>query len=256
MLDVYTKTNMLFTNLSPVDYKPTHNVYRNEHFLNAFDIHIEALDSFTSLTLEEIGYTKVKITHLLKSYLDPVEYNNWMSLIKETTESYGKVDSDIGLQTTRNSKHSNGPCIFGFSYRSHIYPTLTVYSRSVELPQIFGADTLLISAIAQHIAEVADVEGVRINWYISSARIKSRGANFFRLYMYPFTEYRYINEEFHNHVEKQWSNILADQEKKVTFSKLIKLQQEYKRKVIDRKEPETATGVPEFIVKLKEGWKV
>lgn len=256
MQEAYMAANWLFTNLSPVDYKPSHNVFRNDHFLNAFNIVIDAETHKSSIVLENLGYTKAKILHLCKSYLDPEEYTNWINQIGEVTESYGKVDSDIGLQTTRNSRHSNGPCLFGFSFRSHIEPILTVYSRSIELPQIYGADTLLISAMAEHIAETIGVDNIKVVWYISSARIKSRVANFYRLFTYPYTEYTYANPEFQAHVDKQWNNILANQEKKVTFSKLVKLQEEYKRIVIDGSQPDTKSGVPEFLERLKGGWKV
>lgn len=256
MEEAYMAANLLFTNLSPVDYKPSHNVYRNDHFLNAFNIVIDSSSHKNEIVLEELGYTKSKILHLCKSYLDPVEYTDWIKQIGEVTENYGRVDSDIGVQTTRNSRHSNGPCLFGFSFRSHIEPILTVYSRSIELPQIYGADTLLISAMAQHIADTIGVENIKVIWYISSARIKSRVANFFRLYTYPYTQYTFTNPEFQAHVDKQWNNILANQEKKVTFSKLIKLQEEYKRVVIDEEQPATRSGTQEFLVRLKEGWKV
>lgn len=256
MQEAYTAANFLFTNLSSVDYKPTHNVFRNDHFLNAFNIVIVSRSHKNEIVLEELGYTKSKILHLCKSYLDPVEYTSWIKQIEEVTENYGRVDSDIGLQTTRNSRHSNGPCLFGFSFRSHINPVLTVYSRSIELPQKYGADMLLISAMAQHIADTIGVENIKVIWYISSARIKSRVANFFRLYTYPYTQYTFTNPEFQAHIDKQWNNILADQEKKVTFSKLVKLQEEYKRVVIDEEQPATRSGTQEFLVRLKEGWEV
>lgn len=255
----YVKTNFLFTNRSPVYYKPSYNSFRNDHYLNAFNIMIESLDSLIDLSLEDIGYTKSKILHLLKSYLDPVKYREWIEKIKDTTETYGRVDSDIGLQTTGNSKHSNGPCLLGFSFRSHSYPVLTVYSRSVELPQAFGADAILISAIAKHISKtigLSDDQKISVNWYISSARIRSRAANFFRLYTYPYLGYEYQNELFHSHIEKQWDNILADQHKKVSFSKLVKMQQEYKRVVIENREPDTRSGTEAFLKRLEEGWKV
>lgn len=235
MYEAYVRLNLLFTNLSSIYYNPPHNVFGNDHFLNAFNIVMEVDSQYTDLTLESIGYSNQKILHLIKSYLDPQEYQEWIEKIVDTTEKFGKVDSDIGLQTTRNNKHGNGPCLFGFSFRSHITPVLTVYSHSVELPQIFGGDTLLIAAMAQHIAEATGTDTIKIVWYISSARINSRAANFFRLSYYPL-EFRYMNDEFEKHVKK--------------------LQQEYGGVVIDQEKPKTQTGVKKFLDQLKRGWKI
>src|SRR5690606_41935660 len=47
----------------------THNVFRNDHFLNAYNIFLEADSHENGLTLEQMGYSKAKMTHLIKSYL-------------------------------------------------------------------------------------------------------------------------------------------------------------------------------------------
>lgn len=247
--------NLIFTNRSNIDAGVTHNNFRNDHFMNAFNIVMEVDTHQNFMYLEEIGYSKNKILHLVKSYLHPVGYQEWLEKIKHTTEQYGKVDSDIGMQTTGNSKHGNGPCLFGFSFRSHIEPVLTVYSRSVELPQTYAGDTILVSAMAQQIADIIGVNNIKVVWYIASARIKSRAANFFRLYVYPL-EFKYKADEFQKHVDKQWNNILADQDKKVSFSKLVKLQQEYKRVVIDEQPPVNKHGVHGFMERLSGTWNV
>jgi len=253
MKEAFLQLNFLFTTRSTIDYKPSHNKFQNYHFLNAFNILLEADHCDTDLKLEQIGYKRRKANHLLRSYLDPAEYKHWIELIKETTKEYHRVDSDIVLPTTKNSKHKNGPCLLGFSFRSHIFPVLTVYSRSVELPQPCAADTILIAAIGEHIREELDLDTVRVHWYIASARLRSTFANFFRLFVYPFEEFEYLNTEFQKHVEKQWNNILADLEKDVSFSKLVRLRNEYKRIIIERKEPEQYTGTKYFIEKLKVG---
>jgi hypothetical protein len=247
--------NLMFTNKAPYGGTITHNSFRNDHFLNAFNIVIETESHHNRMILEDLGYTKGKVLHLIKSYLHPEEYKSWVNQIDDTTKQYGKVDSDIGMQTTGNSKHGNGPCLFGFSFKSHIEPVLTVYSRSVELPQTYGADTMLVSAMASDIAQRIGTDSIKIVWYIASARVKSRAANFFKLYIYPY-EFIYRNEEFQQHVTKQWNNILADQDKKVSFSKLVKLQQEYKRVVIDQAPPNTITGVEAFVNRLNSTWNI
>src|SRR5690606_37786313 len=152
-----------------------------------------------------------------------------------------------------NSKHSNGPCLISLSYRSHIEPVLTITSRSAELPQIFGADTLLIAAVAQILKHELGLITLKVQWFISSIRIRSRAANFYRLQVYP-QPITYNHPEFHKHVQKQWDKILADQEKKVSFSKLVKLQDVYRKVVIVKEEDEVKTGVPEFISTLRKGW--
>jgi hypothetical protein len=253
--EAFVELNLLFTNRTNIDAGVTHNSFRNDHFMNAFNIVMDINQHHHQGHLEEIGYSKNKILHLIKSYLHPEEYQGWLGKIKDTTEQYGKVDSDIGMQTTANSKHGNGPCLFGFSFRSHIEPVLTVYSRSVELPQTYFGDTLLVSAMAQQIADVIGADNIKVVWYIASARIKSRSANFFKLYVYPFA-FSYRNEEFQRHVDKQWNNILADQDKQVSFSKLVKLQQEYKRVVIDQQVPDTKNGVYQFMERLSGTWNI
>lgn len=253
MKEAFLQLNFLFTTWSIVNYKPPENKFRNDHYLNAFNILLETDHCDTDLKLEQIGYTRKKVDHLLKSYLDPAEYKHWVDLIKDTTERYSRVDSDIVLTTTKNSKHKNGPCLLGFSFRSHVFPVLTVYSRSVELPQAYAADTILIAAIGEHLKEELGLDNIKVHWYISSARIRSRAANFFRLFVYPLKDFEYLSPEFQKHVEKQWNNILADLEKDVSFSKLVRLQKEYKRIIIERKGPEQYTGTKYFIKRLKEG---
>lgn len=256
LAQAYHELNLFFTKLTSGDNMTvSHNSFRNDHFLNAFNIVITSLTHHNDLTLEQMSYSKSKITHLLRSYLDPEDFWGWVEQIKAVTEQYEKVDSDIILRTTNNSKHSNGPCLLGISYRSHHTPHLTVYSRSAELPQIFGGDTLLISAIAEIISQQVTQGPIRITWFIASARIKSRSANFYRLLAYPLP-IEYLHPEFQKHIDKQWDNILADQSKEVSFSKLVKLQEVYKRVVIEKALPKTETGVPEFIEKMKGGWNI
>lgn len=253
MKEAFLQMNFLFTTWSMANYKPTENKFRNDYYLNAFNILMEADHCDTDLKLEQIGYTRRKADHLLRSYLDPAEYKYWMRLIKETTEKYHRVDSDIVLTTTKNSKHKNGPCLLGFSFRSHVFPVLTVYSRSVELPQAYAADTILIAAIGEHLKEELGLDTVKVHWYISSARVRSRAANFFRLFVYPLKDFEYLGSEFQKHVEKQWNNILADLKKDVSFSKLVRLQNEYKRIIIEKKEPEQYTGTNYLVEKLRGG---
>lgn len=253
MKEAFLQLNFLFTTRSIVDYKPSPHKFRNDYYLNAFNILLEADRCDTDLKLEQIGYKRRKANHLLRSYLDPSEYKHWIELIKETTEKYRRVDSDIVLTTTKNSKHRKGPCLLGFSFRSHIFPVLTVYSRAVELPQTYAADTILVAAIGEHIKEELDLDTVRVHWYIASAGLRSTSTNFFRLFVYPFQEFEYLNPEFQKHIEEQWNDILAVPEKEVSFSKLIRLKDEYRRVIIEKKEPEQYTGTEYFMERLKKG---
>lgn len=246
----YHQVNQLFTSESGVT---THNTFRGEHYMNAFDLFIEAAEPGNLMYLEELGYTNRKINHLLRTYLIPEEFWNWIAQIKDVTEKHERVDSDIMLRTSDNSKHSNGPCLISMSYRSHKKPVLTVTSRSAELPQIFGADTLLIAAIGRILVEELGIGELKVQWFISSIRIRSRAANFYRLQVYPYPV-TYTHPAFQAHVQRQWDRILSDQDKKVTFSKLVKLQEEFKRVVIDKKNPETLSGVEEFEATIKKGW--
>ena len=253
MKEAFLQLNFLFTTWSAVNYKPTHSEFQNDHYLNAFNILMEADHCSTDLKLEQMGYTRRETDHLLRSYLDPTDYKHWIELIKDTTEKYSRVDSDIMLTTTKNSKYRQEPRLLGFSFRSHVFPVLTVYSGSVEVSQAYGADTILIAAIGEHIKEELDLDTVTVHWYIPSARISSRAANFFRLFVYPFEEFEYLNTEFQKHVEKQWDNILTGFEKDASFSRLVRLQNGYKKVIIEKKEPEQYTGTKYFIEKLKVG---
>jgi len=255
--EAFYAMNNFFTHLTNGDSQAvTHNVFRNDHFLNAYNIFLEADSHENGLTLEQMGYSKAKMTHLIKSYLSKEALEDWIKRIQTKLEDLGVIDSDIVMRTTDSSKHSNGPCILAFSFRwrENGIPHLIVTSRSAELPQIFGGDTIFISAIAELIRRrIGFSPQVKVTWFISSARIKSRAANFYRLMIHPMKPV-YLNRDFQRHVEKQWSNILADQEKTVSFSKLVKLQKEYKRVVIDKESPVEQTGVEHFIQKLEKGW--
>jgi hypothetical protein len=248
----YHKLNQLFTDRSSIVADISANKFRNDVFLNAFDIVIETENHINTMSLESMGYTKSKISHLLRTYLDLDQFWGWIEKIKSTTNDYERVDSDILLRTTDNSKHGNGPCLLGISYRSHRNPNLTVYSRSAELPQIFGGDTLLISAICDIISEeLSIITGIQVTWFISSARIKSRSANYYRLMIHPM-RISYRDSEFQRHIEKQWDNILANPDKQVTFSKLVKLQEMYQSRLVHNDYPDSLTYAVDFIKRLRE----
>ena len=99
MKEAFLQLNLLFTTWSMVDYNPPENKFRNDYYINAFNILLETNHCDTDLKLEQIGYTRKKVDHLLKSYLDPAEYKHWVDLIKDTTERHSRVDSDIVLTT-------------------------------------------------------------------------------------------------------------------------------------------------------------
>lgn len=208
-----------------------HNMFRGDHYLNLFDITmVSSSHRCPVMTLEQLAYTPKKANHLLRSYLDPNELHKWLKKIKDTTVNYGQVDSDIILQTKRESKHGNGPCLMGFSYRSRGGPNLTIFSRSAELPQLFGADCLLASALGHMINETLGVdEDIRVVWFIASARIKSRMANLYRIYRYP-EPVTYFHAGFQDHIDKGWDKFLVGKHP-VTFIKLVRLQELYDHKI-------------------------
>lgn len=221
--DLWHMINMRMTQKADV----VHNMFRGDHYLNLFDITMVASSHrCPNITLERLAYTPKKALHLLRSYLDAQELESWLTKIKETTEQYGQVDSDIMIQTKRESRHGNGPCLLGFSYRSRGGPSLTVFSRSAELPQLFGADCLLAAALGELVNEKLGVDDdIEITWFLASARIKSRMANLYRIYRYP-GEVIYAHQGFQEHIDKGWEKFLVNKHP-VTFTKLVRLQELY-----------------------------
>jgi hypothetical protein len=244
-------------NLAMTDPNVGYNKFAVDHFLNLFDtMMVSSSHRCPVITLEQLAYSPKKANHLLRSYLDPGEIDKWLMKLVDTYVKIGHIDSDIILQTKRESKHGNGPCLLGFSFRTRGEdgPTLSAFSRAAELPQKFGADILLASALGQIICDRLGFETIRVTWFIASSHIKSRMANMFRLFYYPEENITYGNEEFQKHVEKGWQKFFVDQHP-VTYVKLVKLQELYNQKVGISPPPGTSTdadGFKQFIIDYME----
>lgn len=225
------------------------NMFRGDVYLNLFDVVIKTETHHSGLfCLEDLAYTRKKAAHLLRSYLHPKEIEAWLTKLDMATKEYGQVDSDVILQSKRESKHGNGPCLLGFSFRSRGGPHLTIFSRSAEVPQTFGADIILASALAEMICQRLGIKDIPVTWYIASARIKSRMANLYRINVYP-EPVTYADAKFQSHIDKGWQKFLVDRHP-ASFTKLVRLQELYQRIVVDEEPPEETTSSKGFIQEI------
>ena len=235
------------------------NKFRGEIILSMFNITISA-DSHQvqNLTLEQLGYSPAKINHLLRNYVDPAELKSWLKHIVESLKLYGGVDSDVLLPTIRDSKHTRGPCLLGFSFRTLGGWTLTVYSRSADLPQMFGADVLLASALADLIKDLCPgaPEDIKVKWYIASARVRGWRANYYRIHRILDGSDRqrpmvFDHTEFQAYITKSWDKYIAG-DYPASFGKLKALKKFYDAARKHTLHLEHRTSVGSFKLRLLE----
>ena len=201
------------------------------------------------LFLEDIGYTKHKASHLIRTYINPEVFSAWLTRIRDRVIQCGEVSADSALLLKTSVKHTHGPCLLSITYRSREdQPTLSVFVRSMEFPRKSFADTMLVSSIAEIVKRYLDLpDQLEVIWYIGTARIESLPAKFYRIYKLP-KPVVYTNEDFQKHVQRGWERWVTST-RQASFNKLIRMQKLYQDKVAGRITSES--GVEVFIKRLE-----
>jgi hypothetical protein len=179
------------------------------------------------LDLRDMGYSSKKINHLLRSYIDPDDFNHCLDDIIYNSKRWriGGVFTDLPLNLKNNG------CILGMTYKDYKEPTLTVYSRSIEFPRKAMADIILVSSTASLINKIYLGGGGSINivWYSGTIWMDSyMNAYFHKLALLPY-EYKYTNIEFQNNVQRGWDKYIICQEK-ASYRPLVTVQRLYKER--------------------------
>jgi len=221
-------------------------LFRGAWYIQTQDIKIDAVSSrSTFLVLEDIGYAKQKARHLINAYLSPLEFKTWVRRLLDTTVKYGSVDTDSAM-LLRRGKHTHGPCMIAMSYRT-IGPTLTVYSRALELPRKSLADAMLVSAVGEILREYLELDQLGVIWYVGTVYIESRRAKFRLIHKYP-EDAVYQHAKFNKSVHDGFMDWVVGG-KEGTYSELLRAQKFYKDKCAGRL---GRTGVDTFVSILRE----
>ena len=198
-----------------------------QYFLYLYNVTIESDSSeMYILCLEDMGYSARKITHLLKSYIEPSDVNKCFENMDRDSKKWklGGLFSDYSIEV------KSGGCILGISYRDYWDPTLTVYSRSMEFPRKALADIMLISSIASLLKErFSPSKKIKIVWYIGTIWISSYvNSYFYKIAMLPY-EVKYINDNFQNNSQRGWDRFMVNQDK-ASYRPLKSAQRRYKER--------------------------
>jgi len=189
---------------------------RGGAFLHLSSRMIEVPSSKINLCLEEIGYSDKKILHLIRTYIDPQLFKEWVYKISQTLLKFGVIESDYFLNTGYKSKHGHGPCLIGMGFKTVPLNRLTIYFRSLEFPQKSLADFLLISAICRYL-EGKFGDKVEILLFISDLWMKATIARFYLIYKYP-EDIEYSDEVFNKDVQKGWNSYILGTKNRPSLS--------------------------------------
>jgi len=181
--------------------------FRGDYYIHLYDLFLKSRSCRApGLFLEDLGYSVKgsKITSLLSKYIDIETTEKWLDFIKDGTGETPDVPGDAILNTkTQIKRLMPGACITAFLYRGVPRPSLTVISRSVEMPTKGGADVLLISAVAQLLCNRIGLEDIPIRWFITSIFTRTRTASYYTIYKWP-KKVVWTNKDFQAYVDRSW----------------------------------------------------
>lgn len=161
---------------------------------------------YLDLDLSHMGFTRAKVSQLIRSYYDPETVSDWLTRIK-FRRGFGSIDADEVFFPHGSHGHDRGPCITAIGFRETRIepPTLTCFSRSSEFPHKWFAD--LWSLVGFY--HLLGVEELNLTWFISLLWMDARAANYLRVMKVPVQPPYSSFEKFNFRVEEQWDKFVT-----------------------------------------------